>query len=50
MKPEYKKRLQYFYDYRCRKYIPDAKTWNLGYSVIKKIKDTSIGIVGLDSA
>lgn len=50
MKPEYKKRLQYFYDYMCRKYIPDAKTWNLGYSVIKKIKDTSIGIVGLDSA
>lgn len=50
MPSEYKRRLQYFYDYMHEKYISDADTWNLGYSVIKDINGIRIGIVGLDSA
>lgn len=50
MQPEYISRLQYFYDYMYEKYIPDAKTWNLGYSIIRNVNGISVGIVGLDSA
>ena len=34
MPSEYKRRLQYFYDYMHEKYISDADTWNLGYSIL----------------
>lgn len=50
MQDEYKSRLQYFYDYMYKEYIPDAESWNLGYSIIKNINGISVGIVGLDSA
>ncbi len=50
MVDEYKSRLKYFYDYIHEKYIPNAETWNLGYSIIKNINNINIGIVGLDSA
>lgn len=50
MQQEYKSRLQYFYDYMREKYISDAETWNLGYSIIREVNGISIGIVGLDSA
>ena len=50
MKEEYKSRLEYFYDYMHNKYVPDAEKWNLGYSVIRKINDVNVGIVGIDSA
>lgn len=46
----YDKRLSYYYDYIKENYLTDGKTWNLGYSIIKKVGDTSIGLVGLDSA
>ena len=50
MQDEYKSRLQYYYDYMYKEYIPDAESWNLGYSIIKNINGISVGIVGLDSA
>lgn len=50
MEDEYKRRLQYFYDYMCNKYISDAKKWNLGYSLERDINGVSVGIVGIDSA
>ena len=50
MEDEYKRRLQYFYDYMCDKYICDAKKWNLGYSLERDINGVSVGIVGIDSA
>ena len=50
MQDEYKSRLQYFYDYMYKEYIPDAESWNLGHSIIKNINGISVGIVGLDSA
>lgn len=50
MQDEYKSRLQYFYDYIHKKYVSDAETWNLGYSVMKNINGINVGIVGIDSA
>lgn len=50
MQSEYKSRLQYFYEYMYKTYIPDAEKWNLGYSINKNINGIDIGIVGLDSA
>lgn len=50
MQDEYKSRLQSFYDYMHKKYVPDAETWNLGYSITKNINGINVGIVGLDSA
>ena len=50
MEDEYKRRLQYFYDYMYKNYVKGAETWNLGYSLIKNINGINVGIAGLDSA
>lgn len=50
MQDEYKSRLQSFYDYMHEKYVSEAETWNLGYSISKNINGINVGIVGLDSA
>lgn len=50
MEDEYKRRLEYFYDYMYTNYVQDANQWNLGYSVERIINGVTVGIVGLDSS
>lgn len=50
MKPEYTKRLSYFYEGIIKKYLTDAEVWDLGYSILREFNDKKIGFVGLDSS
>ncbi len=50
MEDEYKKRIQYFYQYIQKNYIDDADIWELGYSIERSINGLKIGIAGIDSA
>lgn len=50
MKPEYTKRLVYFYEHMIKGYLTDAELGDLGYSILREFNDKKIGFVGLDSS